>query len=99
MGNPRSAAEIFFKESRHARHLSDKLLIEFHQACDNNKPEVALRFLDAFESTIRNQSLPKSVERHKLVGVLIAAHERLWSITHPTDLLTGELSSTERSIH
>jgi hypothetical protein len=100
MGNPRSAAAIFYKEARYARRLSEKLLIEFNQACDNNRPEVALRFLGAFESTIHTQSLPKSVERHKLVGLLVAAHERLCGLTHPVELPSGKLralSSTKPS--
>jgi hypothetical protein len=91
MDNPRRAAATFYKKASFARHLSDKLLIEFNQACNNNRPELALRFLDTFESTIRTQSLPKSVERNQLVGLLVVARERLWGITHPAELSPGKL--------
>jgi hypothetical protein len=91
MGNPRSAATTFYRKAGYARRLSDGLLFEFNQACENNKPEVALRFLDAFELTIRTQSLAKSAERQKLVSLLIVAHQRLWDITHPAELPSGKL--------
>jgi hypothetical protein len=92
LGNPGDERSIIFGGSRHARRLSDKLLIEFYQACEDNTPKVALRLLDELESMIRDQSRPNSVERRKLVDKLIAAHERLWHILHPAELLTGELA-------
>jgi hypothetical protein len=91
MGNPRSSATTFHKKASYARQLSEKLLIEFNQACDNNQPKQALRFLDTFESTIRTQSLSESVERHELIGLLIIAHERLWGITHPAEMPSDKL--------
>jgi hypothetical protein len=101
LGNPGDTASIIFSRSRHGRRFSDKLLNEFYQACENNKPEVALQLLDVFESMIRGRSRPNTVERHKLVDKLIAAHERLWHIMHPAELPSdelAELTSTKRKI-
>jgi hypothetical protein len=103
LGDPGDTAAIVFGSSRHNRRLSESILSEFNQACANNKPEVALQLLDAFESIIRDRSRPDTVERRKLVDKLIAAHEQLWHIMHPGELLSGELaaltSTKRKTIH
>jgi hypothetical protein len=92
MGNPGDPALVIVGAYRHVRTLSNKLLSQFCQACENDKPEIALQLLEELESFIRARSRPNSVQRRKLVDKLIAAHERLWDIMHPAKLLTGELA-------
>jgi hypothetical protein len=70
-------------EPRYARRLSDKILIAFHQACDQRDIEVAAQLLDVLEFMInRTQNLPAGRDRRSKDG-LVAAHERLWLLRHP----------------
>jgi hypothetical protein len=71
---------------RYTRRLSDKILIAFHQACDQADFEVAERLLKVLESMIaaqRREGALRGSERRRDQGTLIAAHERLWQLRHP----------------
>jgi hypothetical protein len=68
---------------RHARRLSDKILIAFHQACDQRDIEVAGQLLGVLEfMTKRIPNLPNG-EKRRAQEYLVAAQERLWQIRHP----------------
>jgi hypothetical protein len=67
---------------RYTRRLSDKILIAFHQACDQSDFEVAERLLAVLETMLK-RSPPVANQRHRDVSTLVAAHERLWQLRHP----------------
>lgn len=71
---------------RYTRRLSDKILIAFHQACDQADFDVAERLLKVLESMIAGQRRARALresEQRRDQGALIAAHERLWQLRHP----------------
>jgi hypothetical protein len=71
---------------RYTRRLSDKILIAFHQACDEADFDVAERLLKVLESMIAAQRRARALrgsERRRDQSTLIAAHERLWQLRHP----------------
>jgi hypothetical protein len=71
---------------RHRRRLSDKILIAFHQACDQADFEVAGRLLNILETktaALRLSRAPHGSERRRRKETLVAAHERLWQLRHP----------------
>jgi hypothetical protein len=67
---------------RYTRRLSDKILIAFHQACDQGELEVAEQLLLVLE-TVLTRPPPSGSPRRDTRG-LVAAHERLWNLRHPT---------------
>jgi hypothetical protein len=72
--------------SRYTRRLSDKILIAFHQACDQAHFKVAERFQKVLESMIAAQRRARALrgsERRWDQGAVIAAHERLWQLRRP----------------
>ena len=68
---------------RHTRRLSDKILIAFHQACDQNDFEVAEELLRLLERMLTRRSTVPDNNRRKNMESLVAAHERLWLLRHP----------------
>lgn len=73
-------------EPRYTRRLSDKILIAFHHACDQQDVEVAKNLLIVLEfMTRRPSALPGGVER-RVKETLVAAHERLWQLRNVGDL-------------
>jgi hypothetical protein len=72
-------------KQRYKRRLSDKILIAFHQACDQDDVEVAWALLNLLEfMTTRMVKLPTGEDRRsKDKDSLVAAHERLWHMRHP----------------
>jgi hypothetical protein len=70
-------------QPRYTRRLSDKVLIAFHQACDQGNIEVARPLLEVLEFMLkRPPRLQGGVDRRAQES-LVAAHERLWQIRHP----------------
>jgi hypothetical protein len=65
---------------RYTRRLSDKILIAFHQACDQGDHEIAERLLYVLERMLSRRMIPPTVERRKNIESLVAAHERLWHL-------------------
>jgi hypothetical protein len=69
---------------RHGYHrrLSDKILLAFHQACDQGDIEVADRLLSVLAEVVSRRSgaggYPTEGE------VLIGAYERLWHLRRPS---------------
>jgi hypothetical protein len=75
---------------RSRRRLSDKVLIAFHQACDQHDLEVATRLLHVLEVILmsRRPLIPGGNRRRATEG-LVAANERLWHLRHPDALDLG----------
>jgi hypothetical protein len=74
------------KAPRHTRRLSDKILIAFHQACDQSDFEVAERLLDVLGMMMTAAPRPSpgsDRRRDRDEKILVAAHERLWQLRHP----------------
>jgi hypothetical protein len=71
-------------QPRYTRRLTDKVLIAFHHACDQREIVVAEQLLGVLEfMTKRPTSSPTGGER-RAKETLVAAHERLWQIRHPS---------------
>ena len=65
---------------RYTRRLSDKILIAFHQACDQDDIEVAQCLLKVLEFMAKR---PSDGAGRRVKDTLIAALERLWHLQHP----------------
>jgi hypothetical protein len=70
---------------RYSRRLSDKILIAFHQACDQADFEIAEQLLHGLELMLRRRPLVPDGNRRRTMESLVAAHERLWHLRHPGD--------------
>ena len=70
-------------QPRYTRRLSDKILIAFHHACDQNDFEVAEKLLQILETMITRRPTSPDQNRRKNMESLVAAHERLWLLRHP----------------
>lgn len=82
-GGPDGTVTTARAAQRYTRRLSDKVLIAFHQACDQGDLEVAEQLLRVLETmVIRRPNVP-DVNRRKHIESLVAAHERLWVLRHP----------------
>ena len=68
---------------RYSRRLSDKILIAFHQACDQADLEVAEQLLHILENMLTRRPLAPDGNRRRSIESLVAAHERLWHLKHP----------------
>ena len=69
---------------RQSRRLSDKLLIAFHQACDVEDLDVADQLLRLLELMTTRRPRPEDGNRRRNIEGLVAAHERLWHLRHPS---------------
>ena len=69
---------------RYSRRLSDKILIAFHHACDQSDFEVAEQLLHVLEMMLTRRPLTPDGTRRRNMESLVAAHERLWHLRHPT---------------
>jgi hypothetical protein len=68
---------------RHTRRLSDKILIAFHQACDQADFEVAEWLLKVVEAVLAVPRETPLDRKRREQETLVAAHERLWQLRHP----------------
>ncbi len=68
---------------RYTRRLSDKMMIAFHQACDQADFEVAERLLNTLEYMLTRRPVVLDQNRRKSMESLVAAYERLWYLRHP----------------
>lgn len=69
--------------TRYSRRLSDKILIAFHHACDQDDYEIAEDLLGILERLLTRRSIHPDANRRKSIESLVAAHERLWHLRHP----------------
>ncbi len=65
-----------------ARRLSDKLLISFHQACEQEDYEIAGQLLHVLESTVSYRSSSWDAKERRTATTVVAAYERLWHARH-----------------
>jgi hypothetical protein len=70
---------------RYSRRLSDKILIAFHHACDQADFEIAEQLLHILEMMLTRRPLTPDGNRRRSMESLVAAHERLWHLRHPSD--------------
>jgi hypothetical protein len=63
--------------------LADKILIAFHQACDQQSYPVAWELLLVLEIVAMRVSFI-SADARRIQQSLVAAHERLWLLRNPT---------------
>ncbi|MGH7122279.1 MAG: hypothetical protein ACREFP_25350 [Acetobacteraceae bacterium] len=75
-------AEIPGAAPRYTRRLSDKVLVAFHQACDQVDLEVAERLLGVLELMVTRRRTTPDQQRRRAMEGLVAAHERLWHLRH-----------------
>jgi hypothetical protein len=68
---------------RQGRRLSDKILVAFHQACDQGDFEAAEQLLRVLEMMLTRRSVTPDANRRRNIETLVAAHERLWHLRHP----------------
>jgi hypothetical protein len=68
---------------RYSRRLSDKILIAFHQACDQSDYEIAEQLLRILETMLKRRPTVPDGNRRRTMESLVAAHERLWHLKHP----------------
>ncbi|MDE2198044.1 MAG: hypothetical protein KGJ41_03395 [Rhodospirillales bacterium] len=68
---------------RYSRRLSDKILIAFHQACDQTDYEIAEQLLHIMEMMLKRRPVTQDSNRRRTMESLVAAHERLWHLRHP----------------
>ncbi|WP_236019745.1 hypothetical protein [Sabulicella rubraurantiaca] len=68
---------------RQGRRLSDKILVAFHQACDQSDFEVAEQLLRVLEMMLTRRPVMPDINRRRNIETLVAAHERLWHLRHP----------------
>ena len=69
--------------SLYTRRLSDKILIAFHDACDQGDIDVSEQLLRVLEMMLNRRPLPRDGTRRRNLDSLVAAHERLWHLRHP----------------
>jgi hypothetical protein len=70
---------------RNNRRLSDKILLAFHQACDQHNFPVALELVHILETMVSATPRSRGIDFRKSVNLVVAAHERLWHIRHAED--------------
>ena len=68
---------------RYTRRLSDKILIAFHQACDQGDLDVAEQLLRVLEMMVMRRPAAPDANRRRNIESLVAAHQRLWLLRHP----------------
>jgi hypothetical protein len=68
---------------RYRRRLSDKILIAFHQCCDQNDVEIARSLLGVLDFMVQRPRAGPEVTERRIKESLVAAHERLWHMQHP----------------
>jgi hypothetical protein len=77
---------------RDDRRLADKLLLAFHQACDQQEELVASQLLSILEPLFARRSRQVEFNRRLSMETLVAAHERLWHIRHTKGVAFNDLS-------
>ncbi len=69
-------------KQKSARSMPDKILVAFHHACDSKDFEVAARLLVSAEAALTSNDSLQPLKRRRAMEGLVAAHERLWVLTH-----------------
>lgn len=72
------------RPARQPRFLFERLLSDFHQACDVEDLDVAEALLGVLEMMLARPPRPEDGGRRRRLERLVAAHERLWHLRHPS---------------
>lgn len=77
---------------RRPRSVLDELLIAFHFACDIKEFDIARGLISIAEGSA---ALTESVgsDKQRAVSSVVAAHERLWALSHEGETLNGKFSA------
>ncbi len=67
---------------RYSRRLSDKILVAFHHACDQQELDIAGELLNVLEMLLMQRGSAADLGRRRNMESLVAAHERLWALRH-----------------
>ena len=67
---------------RYSRRLSDKILIAFHHACDQENFDIAGELLRVLETLVQRGPIVADANQRRSMESLVAAHERLWHLKH-----------------
>ncbi len=67
------------------RRLSDHIRVAFDQACDQGDFEVAQALLRVLEFVLTRPPRFPQDDRRRAPNCHFAAHERLWSLRHPSE--------------
>ncbi len=65
------------------RRLCDKILIAFHQACDQGELDTAEHLLRALELSLSHFGGPQATEKRDHLGPVAEAHSRLLALRAP----------------
>ena len=68
-------------QSGRTQRLNNKLVSAFNQACDLDNLEVACSLIVILDDMF-GKSSPVTLDRRKAILTIVAAHERLWLLTH-----------------
>jgi hypothetical protein len=82
--SPQTAEHPRTDEGPHSRkrRLSDKILVVFHLACDQQDLEVAFDLLRVLEFIAGRRPIFPTGRERRAQDILVAAHERLWEVRH-----------------
>ena len=69
---------------RRTRRLRDFVQTVFHHACDQGDTEVARSLLEVLEFMVQRPGRSAGGIERRTQDSLVAAHERLWHIQHPS---------------
>jgi hypothetical protein len=86
------AATTANRAPRQTRRLSDKILIAFHQACDQHDLEVAEQLLAVLEMVVAGRRHQPTTPDRRSTESLVAAYERLWHLRHPDPIRESDAS-------
>ncbi len=65
---------------RYSRRLTDKIMVAFHHACDQDDLEIAAALLTVMEAALTRRPQEPDTNRRRGMESLVAAHERLWHL-------------------
>lgn len=64
------------------RRLYDKMLVAFHQACDQGELDLANTLISLVEKILWQDRACVGLDRRRRLANLVAAYERLWFLRH-----------------
>ena len=68
--------------ARYRKRLTDKILVAFHQACDQGDDEIASELIRVPDFMVMRDLPFPAGEGRRIQQGLVAAHERLWELGH-----------------
>ena len=65
---------------KYRRRLPDKILVAFHDACDERDTVIGCQLLETLECLISRRVVDPRQNRRKTIESLVGAHSRLWHL-------------------